>query len=201
MGNSTIKPCIILIGLFLFYIFLGCAARPKVPIFADPDLHNMKFESLTILPVVDRRVDKSYNLDFESTIGNRVEKKLVDKGYTVIRPGAFSDTIQVSNLEVAEMEPHELKALGEENTNYMFVVYLDDVSSKTALGYSFKIECTALLVNKQTGAMLWKDKGIGTRGQGGLIGCLQSPMVKTEAINICVGSMLSSFPDNPTKAD
>jgi hypothetical protein len=97
------------------------------------------------------------------------------------------------------MEPYELQALGVENTNYMMIVYLDDASSKTALGYSFKIESTALLLNKQTGAMVWKDKGIGSQGQGGLLGCLISSSVKSEAMGICVKSMLSSFPDGPIK--
>jgi hypothetical protein len=81
----------------------------------------------------------------------------------------------------------------------MMVVYLDDASSKTALGYSFKAENTALLLNKRSGAMLWKDKGIGSQGQGGLYGCLMSPMIKDDALSGSVTSMLASFPKAPSK--
>jgi hypothetical protein len=199
MGKLTIFLYTSLIGLIVVCVLAGCAARPKIPIFADPDLLNMRFETITLLPVVDRRVDKSHDLNLESSIGGRVEKKLKGKGYTVIRPGAFSDTLQVTNEEVAEMEPYELKTLGAENMEYMLIVYLDDASSKTALGYTFKMESTALLLNKRTGAMLWKDKGIGSQGQGGLAGCLMSPMVKGEAMDICISNMLDSFPNSPRK--
>jgi len=186
-------------AFFIASLLTGCGKPPKIPIYSDLQLEEMKIETVTLMPVVDRRVDKSYNINLESSIGDKVAKKLQKKGYTVIRPGAFSDTLEFTNEDVAEMEARELGAIGTAETDYMLLVYLDDASSKTALGYSFKMEATGLLLKKQTAAMLWKDKGIGSQGQGGLAGCMMSSMVKGEAINACLTDMLSSFPNAPSK--
>lgn len=199
MRKHSALLCTSMIGLVVIYLLTSCAGQPKPPIFADPDLNNIQFEAVTLLPIVDRRADKSYNLDLESSIGKRVEKNIKKKGYSVIRQTTFSDTLQVTNEEIAEMEPYELQALGTENTEYMLIVYLDDALGKTGFGYTFKIEATALLINKQTGAMLWKDKGIGSQGQAGLAGCLMSGATKAGAMDECVKNILSSFPKNPRK--
>ncbi len=194
MRKHSALLCASLIGLVVIYLLTSCAGQPKPPIYADPDLNNIQFETVTLLPIVDRRVDKSYELDLESNIGKRVEKNIKKKGYSVIRQTTFSDTLQVTNEKIAEMEPYELKALGGEKTDYMLIVYLDDALGKTGFGYTFKIEATALLINKQTGSMLWKDKGIGSHGQAGLFGALMSAGTKAEAMDQCVKKMLSSFP-------
>jgi hypothetical protein len=188
-----------LLGLVAICVLVECAAKPPVPIFVDPNLANMQFDNVTLLPVVDRRVDKSYELNLEGSIGDRVAKRLNKKGYAVDRPGAFSDTIQITPEEIAEMEPYELSTLGGGNSEYLFISYLDDASSKTALGYTFKMEATGILINRQNGAMLWKDKGIGSQGQGGMLGCMMSGVVKGEAMDACIDRMMATFPESPDK--
>jgi hypothetical protein len=189
----------LVIGAMLIAMAVGCAKRPNVPIYSDPDLENMGFDTVTFLPVVDRRVDKSYDIDLEKDVGGRVVKDLEKKGYTVLRADAFSQSANVPNNEVAEMEAHELAELGPDNAERMLVVYLDDVSSKTALGYSFKMESTAVLVDKSSGSMLWKDKGIGSAGQGGMLGCAMAGATKGEAMGLSVKEMMGSFPKTPAK--
>ncbi|MBU0985439.1 MAG: hypothetical protein KKA42_16315 [candidate division Zixibacteria bacterium] len=177
----------------------GCGGGPKIPIYIDPDLDNMAFETVTLLPIIDRRVDKSEDFPVESSIGDKVDSWLNKKGYEVIRPGAFSDTLVIDNEGVVELEAHELAELGGSDTEYMLVVYLDDASGKTALGYSFKIEMTGLLLSKKTGALLWKDKGIASGGQGGLLGCMMSGAVRGDTMKKGVDLMLKSFPIAPSR--
>lgn len=187
---------LLITGILLASFFMGCAPATKIPIHMDSDLVDMNIEVITLLPIVDRRVDKSYDLNLEKKIGKKVEKMMGKKGYIIERPGAFSDTKDIPNDEIAEMEPRELAILGASDTEFIMVAFLDDASAKTALGYSFKCEVTAVLINKQNGNLIWKDKGIGSQGQGGLIGCLMSSAVKDEAIAACIKSMLLSFPIN-----
>ncbi|HUU46830.1 MAG TPA: hypothetical protein VM118_13960 [Acidobacteriota bacterium] len=200
MARTRRYLAVSLIGLVSAAMLIQCAAgtkTAKIPIFADPGLFTLNIRTVTLLPVIDQRIDKSHGINLEADIGNKVEKELIKKRLTVIRAGAFSDTLDISNDEVAEMEPRELAILGSSETQYMLVVYLNDASGKTALGYSFKIETTAILLNRQAANMLWKDKGVGSQGQGGLYGCLISGMVRGDAIRGCVAGMLASFPPAP----
>lgn len=178
-------------------LIAGCAGAPKVPIFVDPTFAALDIRMVTLLPIVDRRVDKSYEMDIESSIGNKVEAQLNKKGYTVARPGAFSDEEDVPNGAVAEMEPNEMTRLGGAGSDYLLVAYVDDLSGKTALGYSFKTETSAVLVKRDSGALVWRDKGVGSAGQGGLIGCMMAGAVKGEALDMAVDGMMSSLPPVP----
>jgi hypothetical protein len=189
----------LVIGIAFIFLFAGCAAQQYVPIYADPDIENMNFDTITLLPVVDARTDKSHKFDIEGSIGDRVAKKLKSKGYTVIAAGTATDFSVIPDDEIAEMEPLELSSLGPEDATIMLVVFVNDASAKMALGYSFKMETTAILLNKPTKAMLWKDKGIGSAGQGGLAGCLMAGLTKDEAMSGAVDLMLKSFPLAPSK--
>lgn len=198
MRKSQKALSILVFGFIFVFSLSGCGPKP-VPIFMDPDFENMNFNTVTLIPVIDRRVDKSYEFNYEKDIGNRIEKKLKKYGYTVIRLDSFSEEVDIPNDEIAEMEAHELRILGNDKTEFMLVPYLDDASSKTALGYSFKIEVTGMLINKQSGSMLWKDKGIGSAGQGGLYGCMMAGVTRGEATNKSVNDLMDTFIKEPSK--
>jgi hypothetical protein len=189
----------LILSVILFPLMLNCAGKPKVPIYIDPDLESMGFETVTMLPVVDRRVDKSEEFDVQKDIGDRVVKRLEKKGYTVETAAAFSTQYNIPSEEVAEMEYHELAELGPADAHQLLVVYLDDASGKTGLGYTFKTETTAVLVDKSTGAMLWKDKGIGSMGQGGALGCMMAGATKGESMAQSVKNMMETLPKTPAK--
>lgn len=189
----------VMVGLGLW--LSGCASGiPRTPIYADPDLASLHFDTVTVLPVVDRRVDQSSGINLDKTIRGQAIRILEKQGYAVIDPPAFSESVDIPNAEVAEMEVRELTALGPADAKMMLVLYLDDASGVTALGYSFKTEMTALLIDKPRGALIWKDKGIASQGQGGLLGCLMSSSIKSDALKQCVSEMLASFPVGPGKA-
>lgn len=185
-----------LVGVTL--LMVGCAGRvPRTPIYADPDLANIFFDTVTVLPVVDRRVDKSTDVNLEKNVRGKAVKALEKNGYSVLVAESFAEGIDIPNDEVAEMEVHELATLGSPDTGMMLILFMDDASGATALGYSFKSEMTALLLDKSRKAMIWKDKGVASQGQGGLLGCAMSGSIKSECLSACVNSMLESFPAGP----
>jgi hypothetical protein len=194
-----LRRLLLLAGCAALMTLAGCASTPPVAIYSDPDLAKLEIRSLTLLPVVDRRVDRSYELDREKSIGDRVEKQLRKKGYDVIRATAFSDSAALENDQVAEMEPRELARLGSAQSPFLLFVYLDDISSKTALGYTFKVEASSILVNRGGGNTLWKDKAVVSQGQGGLLGCMMSGAVKSGALGTCATRLVTTLPDTPEK--
>jgi hypothetical protein len=179
-------------------IIAGCAAV-KPPIYVDPDIDKIDISSVTLLPIIDRRVDKSKELDYERYVGNRIRNKMKSFGYEVVRPEAYSDTSKIPVEAVAEMETHELALLATNNDKYILLVYLDDAVGKTGLGYSFKIELTSVLLDRDNKSVLWKSKALGSKGQGGLMGCMMSGDTQAMAIKQAINSMYSSFPKAMSK--
>ena len=77
---------LIIVCILIFIV--GCATS-RVPIKLDPSFSTMGIKKITLLPIVDRRIDKSVDIDFEQAIRNKAAKNLESKGYTVLLPESF----------------------------------------------------------------------------------------------------------------
>lgn len=178
----------------LTVIVTGCVTTPKVPIHLDPAFSERQIDSITLLPVVDVRKDKSFDIDM-SKIRDRIRRILEKRGYMVSAPSAFAAEAQPTPDEISEMSVAELSELGSPSSKALLFIFLEDISSSyVVLGYTFKIEASASLIDKESRSLLWRDKGIGTSGQGGLISGLMQGLNRSEAISICINTMLESFP-------
>lgn len=187
--------CIVMAGLVLSS---GCSTVPKMPIKLDPSYSTKGIDTIVLMPVIDRRVDKKSKLDVENVIRIPVKKILVKKGYDVVMPSSFSETGSISADNVAEMNTDELSGLGPDNTRALLYIYVDDVlDDYIVLAYSYKIEATGSLIDKNDRIELWRDKGIGTSGQGGLISGVLAGLYQASAVSICLDDMFCTLPKCP----
>jgi hypothetical protein len=188
------KRTTVFLVIVAFFIS-GCSTPVKKAIYIDPAFQEQIGAKLYILPTIDRRKDKSETLNLDKDIRKPVAAGLKKKGYDVELLNNFEVKESIPAAAIAEMSQDELFALGPQQASSVMVLYLDDASSKyTVIGFTFKIELMGLLLDKQRKTVLWKDKGVGTSGQGGLISGLVAPMVKSGALSSSVNSMLMSFP-------
>lgn len=194
--NKTMKGFVAMIMLLL----VGCGAAPmKKAIVLDADFHYRLGEKVNILPVIDLRKDKSTDIDLDDSIRTPFVNSIKDKGYAVATLNDF-DKKDLTMEAVAEMSEDELYVLGPKDAQSILILFVNDVSSKyVVMGYTYKVELTGLLLDKQRKTVLWKDKGVGSSGQGGLISGIMAPLVKSEALSTAVNSMIMSFPASRTK--
>lgn len=189
--NKRMTVFVVIAMLFL----AGCAAPVKKAIHLDPAFQEQVGAKLYVLPAVDLRKDMSETLNLDNDIRKPFAHGLRKKGYEVELLNDFGGGEDIPAATVAEMSQDELFALGPQQASSVLVLYLDDASSKyTVIGFTFKMELTGLLLDKQRKVILWKDKGVGSSGQGGLISGLVAPMVKSNALSSSINSMLLSFP-------
>jgi hypothetical protein len=182
--------------ILIAIVFLGGCATPKNAIYLDPAFHQKIDRTLYVLPAVDHRLDKSTSIDIDSDIRKPFSDQLRDKGYEIVLLNDFGGKESMPATAVAEMSTDELYALGPQQAKSVLLLYLDDVSSKyVIMGYTYKVEITGILLDKHGKAILWKDKGVGSSGQGGLISGLMAPLIKSTAIDIAVNNMVKSFPN------
>ena len=197
------KRTVIWMCLFLSIMafgFVGCVPKTKrIPITWEPSFYESSISRIVLMPIVDARPDKSFEVDLNDFKG-RVKDTLEEKGYTVVLPNNYSETMDITAEDVAEMSAKELASLGLENEFFLLFVYVEDILSEyVIMAYKFKIEAVGSLISKSKKIELWRDKGIGRSGQGGLISGLTQGLNRSGAYDGCVISMLESLPDKEIK--
>lgn len=165
-------------------------------IYRDPAFLERTGISIYVLPTIDRRMDTSAKVDMYGDIGMIISNMLIKRGYNVHMVGNFSACEKILSEQVAEMIQDELYDLGPQDAQSMMLIYLDDVSENySAIAYTYKVEMTGILLDKHNKTLLWKDKGVCSRGQGGLMSAaIAKGTMKKQVFEWAIYYMLGSFP-------
>lgn len=181
--------------VFTVFIISGCSTVQKIPIKLDPHFKERGIDTIVLMPIVDRRVDKKGVVNLEKDLRLPAKKILEKRGYTVIMPDKFSEGGDISADNVAEMDIADLSGLGPKESRALLFIFVEDVIDEyVVLAYTFKIEATGSLIEKVEKVELWRDKGIGAYGQGGLISGITAGMDKACAVSACLENMLCTIP-------
>jgi hypothetical protein len=161
----------------------------------DPAFADRHINTVAVVPVIDRRTDPSAGLDLQQQIGARAKKHLRKRGYKVIDAVALPGDNAEAQVRLADLDAAYLASRAPSGADAVFAIAVDDVmSSYKVLSYAFKIEATGTLVSVADRKELWRGRGIGNMGQGGLVSGLLIGLNRMEALDTCVGEMLSSIP-------
>lgn len=194
---NWLKSNAIKFGLLMFFMttLVGCATVSKQPIKLDPNFDKRNIDKIVLMPVVDRRVDKKAGINLEKDIRLPAKKILENKGYAVEMPEHFMDGSDIGSDQVGEMNGSDLADLGPQASKTLLFIYLDDILENYAvIAYTVKIEETGSLIDKTDKTEVWRDKGIGSSGQAGLISGVFSGMDKNLAISNALNNMLDTLP-------
>jgi hypothetical protein len=195
------RECRAVISVALALTAVGCAVPlpSRVPLYIDPAFSSYGIESVALLPVVDRRVDRRVDFDLEGQVRSRARRMLERRRYAVVMPASFGDGRPLAMDEVSEMNTSELVALGPATNRFLMIVYVEDVrSSYVVMANTFKIELSATLLDKEKTAVLWRHKCVVTGGQAGLISAGLSYLTTPgENTSKCLEFMLDTLPKRP----
>jgi hypothetical protein len=166
--------------------------KPAVPL--DPKF--MAIQNISVLPVVDSRAGEKTGVNMVK-LQSSVVKGLMKKHYPVNSANTSGDAGQIAVEDLEDAQSSYLKKLGPTSERWVMVVLLDDIHSKIVFGSTGNAELDGYLFDKDSGELLWKGKGVGQAGQGGLIGMSMKGMMKSEALDAAVRSLLGSMPNRP----
>lgn len=174
-------------------ICAACAA-PKVPLYRSTQWNPASVQNIAVLPVLDARLDRTEEINIERFILKPAAKKIRGRGYqsgTLSTWGAFP----INHIEqVKRITPEQVRQLGPQTIQYVFLVALMDVKSEMGFGSSGNAEVAAWLFDKQTGTAVWYDKGIGQYGQGGLAGMMVKGLMGEAAVESAMSDLFRAFP-------
>lgn len=178
--------------IILAVIFLaGCASTARTPLNIDRDFADKDVKSISLLPVVDLRVERSADIDFGDSLRDRARKEIEAKGYIVNLADLEIDSTAITS----PIDTKDLSLMGLEGDDAVMVIYIEDVLDKyTVMSYAFKIEGTAALVSRKEQIELWRDKSITSQGGGGLISGIFKGGDKWVAIGAFVDNIFLTLP-------
>jgi len=189
------------IALFLFMtisLLSGCASPPlKIAINLDSEFQTASNNEVTLLPVIDSRVDKEIEVNFDEQLRDPVKALLENKGYVVSFSNDISDFAQITEDDLKSEYPEFIKLLDSSSASRVMVVMLVDVSTELTFGSTGNAEVSGFMYGNDSKKMIWHDKGIGKAGQGGLIGMFMKGSMGGAAINRAVANLLASIPKHP----
>jgi hypothetical protein len=193
-SNKIILLCLML-SVFLLN---GCATTMKIPIKLDPNFNAKVGQTIVLMPIVDRRVDKTGSINLETQIRKPVKKLLEKKGYTVVLENTFIGGTAITPDEVGEMNIDELSELGPQNAKVVLFVFVEDIIDSYAVtACAYRIEATGSLIEKREKLELWRDKGIDSKGGEGLAAGVLAGLVKASVISSCLHDTFVTLPKAP----
>jgi len=196
------RPLLFIFFLSVFFLLVGCAPT-KQAIYLDAGFQPEVIDKITLLPVVDARIGKKIQGNFNWYILGKGEEILRKKGYQV----GFSDNIgeisQITEGDLKSGDSEWIKRLGPSDARYVMVVVLVGVGTGFhGFGSSGGAEVAGYLYNKDNGTMVWRDMGRGSvQGQGGLIGLATKSALSWNAITAAMKNLLSTIPKRPNIKD
>lgn len=165
---------------------------PKVP----PDPKFMAIQNISVLPIVDARAGQKASVNMEKLQSSAVNA-LKKKRYPVSAASNSGEAGQIVEEDVQGAKPAYIKKLGPADARWVMIVCLGDVASKITFGSTGNAEVSGYLFDKESGELVWKGKGVGQAGQGGLAGMMMKGMMKGEAISAAVYNLFSGMPTRP----
>ena len=196
--NKVMKGFVLVVA----FLFVGCATRPAptplTAIHIDPDFHQLVSSKLYVLPIIDKRNDKSESADIEKKIRERCAAVLQKKGYDVVLLSEFGGNPNSTAESISRLSVDELYNFGPENAQSILFLYLNNVStSYVVVQYTYTVEMTGLLLDKERKKVLWEGNGDVTMKYRGLASAAATGPITTSFVAAMapVDKMLKTFPD------
>lgn len=195
---TTYNLSTVLATLCFVLTFTACSPTITKPLFQDPEFVKLRVtESIYLMPVLDLRVDKTKNLKLDDNALRQLLPIFEKRGYAPLQP--IKDQKFVESLvedDFTNPDSTFLSALGPVEARWLFCPILHDYQSKITFGSTANAEISGYLIDKKRGVIVWRNKGIGQAGEGGLLGMAMKGLVAEEAVNSALRSLALAIPNN-----
>jgi len=191
---NRVKNLMLLFLCLLIGLISGCAGSLKKGIYLAPDFQTTSVSEINLLPAIDARVDKEVKVNLEKQLCAAVKSLLEKKGYKVSISNNIDAIAQITEDDLKSGEPELIRQLGAPGASWVMVILLIDVNTKLTFGSTGTAEVAGFLYDVESEKMIWRDKGIGKAGQGGLVGMLMKGMMDEQAISMANYNLVASIP-------
>jgi hypothetical protein len=188
-----------LFALAMVALFTSCAGPGKTAAHQSARFTPAEVDQITVLPVVDLRQDKTVDIDLTHIVHGRAKSLLKSKKYEVLLSSDPSAVAGLTEEDLRAKDCPSLEHIQPTGARWIMVFAVHDVTRKLTFGSTGGAELTGYFFDRQNGEQLWRDKGVGRAGQGGLLGMAMIGMMSGEALRAAANDCLITFPSKRRK--
>jgi hypothetical protein len=190
--RNSVKFALIAVTLAICTFSASAKKAEKEPL--DPKFTSI--QNISVLPVMDVRPGDKAKVNLEG-LQKSVVNALKHKRYSASESDTMGTNTQIDVEDLDSADPAVIKKLGQTSDRWVMIVLLGDVHSKVTFGSTGNAEVSGYLFDKQDGSLVWKGKGTGTAGQGGLMGMAMKGMINSAALDSAVSALFATLPNLP----
>lgn len=188
----------ILLYLIVIIFIQGCVAGAQFvkPNMIDPSYFKQQINTITVLPVLDDRRDKSISLDYPLIVRARISSFLIgEKNFDIKSAYTYGSLQNITVDEVTQPTQEWIQQLGKEDETHLLLIVLHDIEDSPTFGRMVNAELSGYLFDRKQGKLIWKNKAVAQTGQGGLIGLMMSSNVFVQrALRKVAKELIDGFP-------
>lgn len=194
--KSVMRSCIIIVLLAITLSFSGCASYPVLtPNYMASDFGSLGIHSISCVPVLDFREDRSKPLNLDAWVLKVARIVLTKRGYHVSILSDRKIVAPLQTLPSAEMVDRAIAGFKPNaGARWVMVFCLVHARAKLTFGSTANAEMKAYIVDTQKGAVVWRDDAIGQSGQGGLLGMTMKGLMEETAIQTAADKLTYAVP-------
>lgn len=188
-----------LVGIFIAMSMTGCGMPERPADFLLVGFDSITVENVTLLPVLDHRIDKSKELKLDKWVKPIAEQSLKELKYSY---RFETDRSLVSNISPDALEdptPEFIASLRPQSDNWILLLVLEDATSEMTFGSTGNAEMSGYLFDKANRQVVWENKELGQIGQGGLLGMMMAGVMQQSAIEQATTHMFQTLPTRKRK--
>jgi hypothetical protein len=197
MNNSFVNGAICL--ALVIGLGIGCASTNRKDVETPLGIDEEPVNRVALVPLV-RTTPAEVKFAIEDLVEKRLVAGLGRRGIEVLPAGGGAAAPAIDEEEMRGVTAERLRALGPESERFVLVVFLTDYSSRITFGSTCNAEVVGYLVDKHAGSVVWRGKGVGASGQGGLAGMMMKRLNDRGAVETAVAELIASFPKAVARA-
>ncbi len=188
-----------LLGVLLAMLLqTGCTPIPQKfrnALLLDSSYKNTKgvvVDTITILPLIDARIDQTDKLDLVSDMGDTAKGLLEEKGYDAIISNSNGSVEKVTVDMLQSAKPGWIKRLGPGNARWVMVLRLETLLVDAAFTTKAHAVATGYMFDKKTLKTIWYDKVTMNETAKGLYGAMF--LTNSFSVRAVTTMLLASIP-------
>ncbi len=177
----------------LILALASCVRPNRTALYWEHRVPAKEIGALVLLPALDSRIDRRVDINLDQQVLAVSITVLDERGYAASLGVMPADVGEVSIDELPTADASWIKRLAPAG-RWVMLLGLVDVTKTMTFGSTGNAEVAGFLFDTQQGLLVWRDRGVGQVGQGGLLGIMLTEKMDDWAIEDALNNLFASLP-------
>jgi hypothetical protein len=186
------------VGVVTLLALTASACAPqREAIYADTGLSEVLIGDLVLMPIADHRAERlDHGFDIGREIHDAAGKVLAKKGYSVTAATVLDSGSRMPAGGFEGLSESELAVLGPVDSKMLVFIAVTGVDKGYDRGGDeYMVRLTAIVVDRASSRVIWRDNGSGNSNFGGLLAVMTPAGRRYDAVYEALVNLFKTVPD------